>query len=201
MTTCGMYDFAGDWVYRVGMPAKSGVGGGIIAVLPGQLGIGVFSPALDERGNSVRGVAVCEAMSAELGSALPAASARLELDRARELYAGERAVQAAAATPPSGPCWTQHGRCAVVYELQGDLRFATIEPLLREIERRRRLLALRADRLQARHPCRRRRRCAACRTGRLLRRTASKRRADAGAARGSAGRVRLRAGPALGPAR
>ena len=43
------------------MPAKSGVGGGIIAVLPGQLGIGVFSPPLDERGNSVRGIAVCEA--------------------------------------------------------------------------------------------------------------------------------------------
>ena len=67
MTTCGMYDLAGEWVYSVGMPAKSGVGGGIIAVLPGQLGIGVFSPALDERGNSVRGVAVCKALSRELG--------------------------------------------------------------------------------------------------------------------------------------
>ena len=67
MSTCGMYDFAGAWVYRVGMPAKSGVGGGIIAVLPGQLGIGVFSPALDSLGNSVRGVAVCEALSQEFG--------------------------------------------------------------------------------------------------------------------------------------
>ena len=44
MTTCGIYDLTGEWVYSVGMPAKSGVGGGIIAVLPGQLGIGVFSP-------------------------------------------------------------------------------------------------------------------------------------------------------------
>ena len=44
MTTCGMYDAAGDWVSAVGMPAKSGVGGGITAVLPGQLGIGVYSP-------------------------------------------------------------------------------------------------------------------------------------------------------------
>ena len=43
-----MYDYAGDWVYAVGMPAKSGVGGGIVAVLPGQLGIGVFSPLLDD---------------------------------------------------------------------------------------------------------------------------------------------------------
>ena len=62
-----MYDYAGSWVYRVGMPAKSGVSGGVIAVLPGQLGIGVYSPALDEFGNSVRGVAVCEAFSREFG--------------------------------------------------------------------------------------------------------------------------------------
>lgn len=67
MSTCGMYDFAGAWVYRVGMPAKSGVGGGIIAVLPGQLGIGVFSPPLDALGNSVRGVAACQALSREFG--------------------------------------------------------------------------------------------------------------------------------------
>jgi glutaminase len=55
MTTCGMYDFAGEWMYRIGMPAKSGVAGGVLAVLPGQLGIGVFSPPLDDRGNSARG--------------------------------------------------------------------------------------------------------------------------------------------------
>lgn len=47
MASCGMYDFAGSWLYEVGMPAKSGVGGGIIAVLPGRFGIGVFSPRLD----------------------------------------------------------------------------------------------------------------------------------------------------------
>jgi glutaminase len=67
MSTCGMYDYAGSWLYRVGMPAKSGVSGGVMAVLPGQLGIGVYSPALDEFGNSVRGVAVCEAFSREFG--------------------------------------------------------------------------------------------------------------------------------------
>src|SRR5437773_11610711 len=60
MGSCGMYDFAGEWIYNVGMPAKSGVSGGIIAVLPGQLGIGVFSPLLDEHGNSLRGIRVCQ---------------------------------------------------------------------------------------------------------------------------------------------
>ena len=65
MTSSGMYDYAGEWTYRVGIPAKSGVGGGIIAALPGQLGLGVFSPLLDDHGNSVRGLQVCEALSSE----------------------------------------------------------------------------------------------------------------------------------------
>lgn len=67
MATCGMYDYAGSWLYEVGMPAKSGVGGGIIAVLPGRLGIGIFSPLLDAKGNSVRGIEVCKQLSRDLG--------------------------------------------------------------------------------------------------------------------------------------
>ena len=63
MATCGMYDYAGSWLYEVGIPAKSGVGGGIIAVLPGRFGIGVFSPRLDEKGNSLRGIAACKQFS------------------------------------------------------------------------------------------------------------------------------------------
>ncbi|OGT81368.1 MAG: glutaminase A [Gammaproteobacteria bacterium RIFCSPLOWO2_02_FULL_61_13] len=63
MLTCGMYNYAGSWMYEVGIPAKSGVSGGIIAVLPGSFGIGVFAPRLDEKGNSVRGVDVCKRMS------------------------------------------------------------------------------------------------------------------------------------------
>ncbi len=67
MLTCGMYDYAGEWAYRVGLPAKSGVGGGICAVVPGVCGIGIFSPPLDPRGNSVRGLKVCEELSERFG--------------------------------------------------------------------------------------------------------------------------------------
>ncbi|MEO0376244.1 MAG: glutaminase, partial [Cyanobacteria bacterium P01_A01_bin.17] len=67
MLTCGMYDGSGEWAYRVGMPAKSGVGGGISALSPGQLGIGTFSPLLDAKGNSLRGLKVCEDLSRDFG--------------------------------------------------------------------------------------------------------------------------------------
>lgn len=66
MYTCGMYNFAGEWAYKIGFPAKSGVCGGIMAVVPRKMGIAVFSPLLDVRGNSVRGVKVCEELSQRL---------------------------------------------------------------------------------------------------------------------------------------
>lgn len=67
MLTCGMYNFSGEWIYKVGLPAKSGVSGGLIVVVPGLMGIGVFSPLLSDRGNSVRGVKVCEDLSQQFG--------------------------------------------------------------------------------------------------------------------------------------
>ncbi|MBE9077211.1 glutaminase A [Romeria aff. gracilis LEGE 07310] len=67
MYTCGMYNRAGEWAYRVGIPAKSGVSGGIIAVVPGKAGIATFSPPIDANGNSVRGLQVFEELSLKYG--------------------------------------------------------------------------------------------------------------------------------------
>jgi glutaminase len=114
MVTCGMYDAAGDWVSAVGMPAKSGVGGGIVAVLPGQLGIGTYSPLLDAKGNSVRGVQVCRSLSEQLGLHF--------LSVARDARASLRAVY----EPRDN---------VRVYETHGDLLFAGAEQVVRTVDR------------------------------------------------------------------
>ena len=66
MVTCGMYDASGDIAVNIGIPCKSGVGGGILAAAPGRMGIGVFGPALDIKGNSMAGVKVLQELSREL---------------------------------------------------------------------------------------------------------------------------------------
>lgn len=130
MTTCGMYDGSGKWVHRVGLPAKSGVGGGIIAVLPGQLGIAVYSPLLDGNGNSVRGVRVCQAVSSELGLHF-LRPPRTTLSTVRACYRlgtvrSKRRWAAAASRTIE-----QHGHRVEIIELQGELNFASVEPVLR----------------------------------------------------------------------
>ncbi len=67
MMTCGLYEHSGEWLYDIGLPGKSGVGGGIVTVSPGKGGLGTFSPPLDEAGNSVRGRLATAYLSRELG--------------------------------------------------------------------------------------------------------------------------------------
>lgn len=70
MATAGMYEHSGDWLYDVGLPGKSGIGGGIVTVSPGKGGLGSFSPRLDAAGNSVRGVRAAARLASELGLGL-----------------------------------------------------------------------------------------------------------------------------------
>ncbi|ENM5734899.1 glutaminase B [Vibrio mimicus] len=70
LATCGLYDGAGEFAYRVGMPGKSGVGGGIIAVVPGEMTIAVWSPALDQSGNSLAGTRALELLAQRIGRSI-----------------------------------------------------------------------------------------------------------------------------------
>jgi len=131
MTSCGMYDYAGEWIYRVGMPAKSGVAGGIVAVLPGQLGIGVYSPPLDERGNSVRGIRVCRDLSRELGLHFLRAP-RTSRSTIRSVYDATRVNSKRLRSGEAAKALESHGDRIRIVELQGELSFASAEIVVRK---------------------------------------------------------------------
>jgi glutaminase len=132
MQTCGMYDFAGEWTYTVGLPAKSGVSGGLIAVLPGQLGIGVFSPPLDDRGNSVRGIEVCRRLATDFALHPHERTAGAGVV-VRRRYRANCVRSARARSVDDEVLLEEAGAHVVVHELQGDLVFATTEVLVRGV--------------------------------------------------------------------
>lgn len=115
MLSCGMYDAAGDWTTQVGIPAKSGVAGGLIGSLPGRIGIATFSPRLDPHGNSVRGVSLFERFSSDMGL------------HVMEVPSAGRAVLRSNRVVGSGP-----GALRVL-ELQGGIGFAGAERVVREV--------------------------------------------------------------------
>jgi glutaminase len=135
MTSSGMYDFAGEWIYRVGIPAKSGVGGGIMAALPARLGLGSYSPRLDGHGNSVRGIKVCEALSAHYDLHMLNRS-----DDARNSIIADYNIGKSASRrsrrPHERKLLSQHHREVRVMELVGTLSLSNVDYVSRQIASR-----------------------------------------------------------------
>jgi glutaminase len=132
MFTSGMYDYSGEWAFETGLPAKSGVSGGIAGLIPGQAGLGVFSPLVDERGNSVRGAQVCQDFSKDLGfhlfrnrtDSLPPIKS-VSVGSARHSYR----VRSIAETQ----LLKHHGNRITAIELQGPWTFIAVERLMRRV--------------------------------------------------------------------
>ncbi len=132
MATCGMYDYSGEWIYNVGLPAKSGVGGAVLAVLPGQLAIAVYSPRLDGKGNSVFGVDICKRIAETFSLHLyktprqlrQAVRRQITLKTARSKHKRDLIAES---------MLEQYGSQSHIMELQGELSFATCELFMRRI--------------------------------------------------------------------
>ncbi|MDO5493473.1 MAG: glutaminase A [Nesterenkonia sp.] len=132
MMTSGMYDDAGAWVADVGMPAKSGVGGGTLAVLPGQAGLAVYSPPLDAHGSSIRGLEVCRRLSKDM-----------EMHFVRAAPSGRAAVVPSSAvvempsrirrTDAQDEVLDRFHELVRIVEVTGDLFFAGAESLVRTV--------------------------------------------------------------------
>jgi glutaminase len=135
MTSSGMYDYAGAWVYRVGIPAKSGVGGGILAALPAQLGLGSYSPRLDSHGNSVRGIKVCEALSAHFDLHMLNRNEDARNSIIADYDIG-RSSSRRSRRPNEQAILNDHNSDVRIIELVGALNFANIDFVSRRLNRK-----------------------------------------------------------------
>ena len=133
MSTCGMYDYSGAWIFDVGMPAKSGVGGGIMAVLPGQFGLGVFSPALDNKGNSVRGIEACKRLSRDFSLHLFNVARSTSASIVRRVYDSARFSSRRRRNAAEMDLLSWKGQRVRVFELQGELSFGNTESVTLEM--------------------------------------------------------------------
>jgi len=132
MATCGMYDYAGSWLYDIGLPAKSGVSGGLVAVMPGRFGLAVYSPRLDAKGNSVRGITVCREISREFGLHVFGASASPSLVVA-SVYSALDVPSRRVRSPAMAPHLRALASRVRCYGLQGDVAFDGAEFVVRSL--------------------------------------------------------------------
>src|ERR1700688_1707365 len=132
MTSSGMYDYAGEWIYRVGIPAKSGVGGGILAALPARLGLGSYSPKLDSHGNSVRGIKVCEALSAHYDLHMLNRSDDARNSIIADYNIGESASRRSR-RPHERHILAAHHQAVRIIELVGPLTFSNVDYISRQL--------------------------------------------------------------------
>jgi len=134
MATCGMYDYAGEWLLRAGLPAKSGVAGGLVASSPGEFGLGLFSPRLDASGASVRGVMAAEQLATRFGLHVlhrPLTLSAAEVTAANdELAAGLGAEQDAVAAK----ILQDNADDLAVWRLRGYIDFDGAERLLLDLD-------------------------------------------------------------------
>ncbi len=134
MNTCGMYNYAGQWAYEVGVPAKSGVSGSVISVIPGQVGICVFSPPLDNYGNSVRGILACKEISENFN--LHVFNNRTNVRSViRREYNTTSVRSKRMRTPEERSYLDIEGSAICVIELQGALYFGSVEQLTSKVWR------------------------------------------------------------------
>jgi glutaminase len=130
MNMCGMYNYAGQWSYEVGLPAKSGVSGAILLVIPGQAGIAIYSPPIDANGNSVRAVAAAHEIAEAFGLHIFATHPNPR-NVVRAEYRGDRIRSKRARRHDELRLLAREGARIRVMEVQGALYFGSSERLLR----------------------------------------------------------------------